>query len=281
MSSKPVILSERSESKNLKARSLDYTRDDSSYITPPPGSDLYYCLRKIKPPQKNAVVLIEALFQAIFTIPFKVKEDAVALAKLQWWQQEIERAYQGKANHPLTQNLTRLNIPQKQLISLVENTTQLLQYARFEKFEDLTVFIMQTYGLKELMIASCFDDKALKYQEDIFQIALGFALVDQLQNIRLHLQKSFIFFAENEMAKYEVTANDLLNLKTTPAILRLFQAQADKAANAFDKKLPKQQRLTQSRIKLASKWLKAVKEENFAVLEKNIAINPLYKLFLV
>ena len=59
-----------------------------------PGSTLYY-LARFSPPSRRADTAVVLAWHETLTGIRRVSEPGVALAKLRWWRDEIERALSG------------------------------------------------------------------------------------------------------------------------------------------------------------------------------------------
>jgi len=70
----------------------------------PPGSTDYYIVRFAPEDKRNALAHVLAWRGALEGLRH-LSEPQVALAKASWWQDELERAFTGKAQHPLAVGL--------------------------------------------------------------------------------------------------------------------------------------------------------------------------------
>ncbi|MGH8593395.1 MAG: squalene/phytoene synthase family protein, partial [Gammaproteobacteria bacterium] len=73
----------------------------------PPGSSLYYSNLHLAPKKKHALLALHALWMQLEEILHGASDPGVGRIKLQWWREEIERAFRGEARHPTALVLTR------------------------------------------------------------------------------------------------------------------------------------------------------------------------------
>ncbi len=71
----------------------------------PLGSAEYYAIRFAPKEQHARLALINSLYRTLRAIPRECSEPQLARQKLDWWRVEIDRAFEGKAQHPITQQL--------------------------------------------------------------------------------------------------------------------------------------------------------------------------------
>lgn len=72
------------------------------------GTDLYYALLGLEKNEQEKVILLYTLNETLRTIPYQRSDDSILRGKLGWWQEEIRRFTEKKAQHPLTQKLSHV-----------------------------------------------------------------------------------------------------------------------------------------------------------------------------
>lgn len=71
----------------------------------PPGSSSYYSVRCAAPELRDDLALIFAWHHVLREIPNQVSDSGVALAKLRWYREELQRAMRAESPHPLIRAL--------------------------------------------------------------------------------------------------------------------------------------------------------------------------------
>ncbi|MDE2400831.1 MAG: squalene/phytoene synthase family protein [Burkholderiales bacterium] len=76
-----------------------------SITTPRPGSSLYYAVRAAPDRTRPTLQTWLQWWHEVSAIPLTINDPGVAHAKLTWWQQEVQRGFEGQAQHPLMKQL--------------------------------------------------------------------------------------------------------------------------------------------------------------------------------
>jgi phytoene synthase len=72
----------------------------------PVGSSAYYSVRFAPPDLRDALALLFGWRAQLRDVPVQCSDPGVARLKLQWWREELGRAFEGEARHPLTRALS-------------------------------------------------------------------------------------------------------------------------------------------------------------------------------
>lgn len=245
----------------------------------PPGSAIYYSLRKLKSSARNAVVAVLAFYKEIEEVTLDYQDLSVAQAKLNWWRDQIIKIQQGKPDHPVAILLQKCMQEQElnpfPLIEIIDGLEQNLIPQIFNTFEDIIIQIIRTAGARELYIAKMLHDNPVN-AENIYQFTLVIELVYFMQHLRHYVQRGLIFFSQDEMQKFNVNEVELQQYKTTQNIANLVQYQGDKIERSYQlAKEIKQESNLKIRAEIAMAIWQAIKSENFHVLENFINITPL------
>lgn len=88
-----------------------------------PGARLSLTRHFIDSGLASKLVVLQAFYAEIATVPDRVSDSGVARNKLGWWQEEIHRCWQGKGRHPVSQAAVQQGITglvsAEQLVRLV------------------------------------------------------------------------------------------------------------------------------------------------------------------
>jgi phytoene synthase len=71
----------------------------------PPGTSAYYVIRFAPAAQQSALQALFGWRHALIRAATRVSDPGVALIRLQWWREELERAFDGAGQHPLARPL--------------------------------------------------------------------------------------------------------------------------------------------------------------------------------
>jgi phytoene/squalene synthetase len=249
----------------------------------PFGSDNYYSTLFLNDKDKYRNQCFLAFFDATYKIPFISNEESIAQQKLQWWHEEIERGSTGNAQHPLCQAMQHLElfnpITTQSLHQCIEATQHRIHYCRFSRFDDVIADSLQSFALCEKLIHINSHNN-----EPIHHLSLTLSLADKIIHLRQHIQKSFVFFAEQDLEKQGIKHHDFFKLQTSPGIQRLLCDYHQRAQQSFllaDKAMTKQDKKalqsTWLRAKLALFHLQLIAKDNYKVFEYNTQASPLWK----
>jgi phytoene synthase len=259
-------------------------------LAAPRGSAFYYSVSHLKSEQRAIVLALQALYLQLIDIVYQSNEASVAQIKFQWWRHEIQKISANEhAEHPLSpllqQAMQKYAIKPEDLIALIDGVEEKIHMQPFMNFEELTIHIMRTAGLKEKLL--CVVVKPDINVEIIYQLALINELISLMQHLRQDVNKGIIFFPVDELDKYYVTVAMLEHLKTTAEIEKFLKFQTDRVLNLYAdalKKISSEDKIAlrslMVRNKIAVATLKEIQKEDFHVLEQMTALTPLHMWWL-
>jgi phytoene synthase len=249
----------------------------------PAGSANYYAFKKLPPEKRIVVTAVCAFYIEIEEAVFACSDPALAFAKLDWWKHEVANLKAGECHHPvmrvLKQHQTDCLAPR--LMEIIDGLSQNIVCLPFLSFEEITIHIMRTAGVRELLIAELLEINSVS-TETIYQFAMMLDLVHYLQHLHQYVKKNIILFADDELNKFSVTVDLLQALKTTDAIKQLLSYQAAKAELAYQQGLQtlsieqqKKMNFLIIRCNISLTILDEVRAAHFDVLEHFIRLTPL------
>ncbi len=134
----------------------DYCQEKAA----PSGSSLYYSLLYQAPEQRRAIIAVHAFGREVGAVVDDCHDDDIALQTLHWWRTEIARAYAGNATHPVCQALqpalAAFELPQVQLLHIIEGHERDLRQAAYTSFAELEIYCQHVAGaLQQLTAKIC------------------------------------------------------------------------------------------------------------------------------
>jgi phytoene synthase len=245
-----------------------------------------FSLKKLTPTQRDAVTAVMAFYLEIDDVVFECQEMAVAFTKLNWWRLEVTKLMAGQSvDHPvmlaLQQVLKQMPFSTQRLVDMIDGIAQNLNFSPFNTFEDITLHIINTAGVRELLIAEIIGCDEKISSEAIYPFALVLELTRYVQHLRRYVRRGLIVLGEDELVKFQVSPEMLQAYQTTPQIKNLLQYQVGKAELAYrqaDALLSEsERRLLRNlllRCQLALTLLGEIKASEFSVLENLIMLTP-------
>lgn len=252
----------------------------------PPGSAFYFSLARENKADRDMVVAIAAFYEELNEILFECHDPMLARTKFAWWRGEVMKLTQGKSDHPviisLQKNWEWYALSPQRLLDLIDGMEQNLNLSPFNTFEEVTLHIIHTAGIREMLIANVLNQDEIFSPETIYSLTLVMELSHHIQFLHRDVRHGLIFFSEDELKQFAVTPAMLQLNKTTTPIRNLLQYQFEKIERAGAKALAeltpdlkKKWISTLIRIECAFISLKKIQKNQFNVLENLIIITPL------
>lgn len=255
------------------------------------GSSFYYSFLFLPPEQRRAITALYAFCREVDDVVDECHDPALARVKLGWWREELERGFQGDAQHPVTRALAapidRFNLPQEYFQEILDGMAMDLEQPRYQSFRDLALYCHRAAGVVGLLSAEIFGYRhrdTLRYAQDL---GTALQLTNILRDVREDAERGRIYLPLDELEQYGVTEQDLLAGRTSGATQALFRAQLNRARTFFQRaldRLPDEDRLAQrSGLIMAAIYqatLDEMEHDGLRVLERRIALTPLRKLWI-
>lgn len=259
------------------------------------GSSFYYSFVFLPPETRRAITAFYALCRELDDVVDECHERQVALAKLDWWRDEIGRFAAGRPEHPATQALSDTrqgrDVPPALLLEIVDGMAMDLEYLRYPDFKSLNLYCYRVAGVVGEVAAAVFggprseDDRALRRYAH--ELGLAFQLTNIIRDVGEDARRGRIYLPQDELARFGVNESDLLKGKDTPEFQRLMQFQFERATACYDRaiaSLPSSSRRAQRPgLIMASIYrtlLEEIRLDGFPVLRARVALTPLRKLWL-
>jgi len=250
------------------------------------GSALHYSTLYLPPAQRQVVLQIYAFYQEILACLFDCSEVTVARIRLQWWRDEIDRAFAKQASHPiaiaLTKTLENFSLNKKLFFCIINGFESYLDSPIFEHENDVFHFLSQTAGARELLTIQVTGEFP-EQEKYAYQLGAGLELIYLIQNLRRYIDKGHFFFAQQQLDFSHCKLENFSQHKTTKEVITFLTKQSELAkkylANAHQL-MPPSQKHNMIRTKLALTLLSEIEKENFPVLTQYIELNPLRMLWI-
>jgi phytoene synthase len=255
------------------------------------GSSFYYSFLFLPAEQRRAILALYAFCREADDVVDDCSDAGVARLKLQWWREEIGRAFQGTPQHPVTQalqpHLQRYNLPEEYFREILDGMEMDLDQQRYPDFSSLALYCYRAAGVVGLLAAEIFgyqDRGTLKYATEL---GTALQLTNILRDVHEDARRGRIYLPQDELRAAGVGEDDLLRGTGTPQLRQLFARQADRARDYYaraEQLLPEVDRPAQrSGLIMAGIYrtlLDEIEADGFRVLERRVALTPLRKLWI-
>jgi len=255
------------------------------------GSSFYSSFRFLPGLKRRAIIALYAFCREVDDVVDECKDESVARQTLNWWRLEVAKMYQGEATHPVTQALQNLlddfNLAEEYLLEIIDGMEMDLDTHHYATFKDLSLYCYRAASVVGLLSAEIFgfnNRETLKYAHDL---GMAFQLTNILRDVREDAERGRVYLPQDELKQFGVTQQNLTQPVTSDAVKNLFQYQADRAREFYQKafnKLPEEDRYSQrTGLIMAEIYLSLLDEienDNFSVLEHRIKLTPSRKIWL-
>ncbi|HVE50676.1 MAG TPA: presqualene diphosphate synthase HpnD [Casimicrobiaceae bacterium] len=252
------------------------------------GSSFYYSFLFLPPPRRRAITALYAFCREVDDVVDEVADRDVARVKLAWWRREVQSAYDGTPQHPVTQALASVvrefALPPEHFQSIIDGMAMDLEQARYVDFEALEQYCHRVAGVVGLLSAETFgysDASTLCYARDL---GIAFQLTNIIRDVGEDALRGRIYLPQSELREFGVAQSDILSRSTTPAFIALMKHQVERARQWYARalaQLPSVDRGAQRPGLIMGAIYRTLLDEiardGYAVLDRRIALTPLRK----
>ncbi len=255
------------------------------------GSSFYYSFLFLPPNRRRAITALYAFCREVDDVVDECKDPQVAANKLVWWRQELDRLYAGKPQHPVTQALQAVlpefNLPQEQLLEIVDGMEMDLQQTRYLDFTALSLYCYRVASVVGLLAADIFgysDRQTLKYAHDL---GTAFQLTNIIRDVGEDARRGRIYLPMDELKRFNVSVTDIFDARQSENFQKLMEFQIERAERYYAQALSqlpvidrKAQRPGLVMAAIYRALLDEIKRDGCQVLRQRTSLTPLRKLWL-
>jgi phytoene synthase len=217
----------------------------------------------------------------------------VALDARRQWRVAVDAAFNGsEATDPillaLVDTVRKYKIPDRYFHELLDGTEMDQTATRYATFDDLYKYcyrVASAVGLVVLPIFGFQDKGALEPAE---ACGIAFQLTNILRDVKEDAQMGRIYLPLEDLRRFGVSEDDILNACATPQFLELMKFEAGRAHGFYKKAQPLLPLIdADSRGTLAvmiaiyGGILRKIEQKNFAVFEERMRLSAAEKLWIV
>lgn len=255
------------------------------------GSSFYYSFLFLSDTQRQAITALYAFCREVDDIVDEIPEVDIARTKLNWWREEITRVYQGQANHPIAQALmTALKhypLQQDYFLDILDGMAMDLDQFSYPDFASLNQYCHRVAGVVGLLSAEIFsyrDQATLDYAQ---QLGLALQLTNIIRDVREDAERGRIYLPLDELSAHGVDVDEVLALKSSPSLVALLQAQAERAYHYYQQALSTlpdcdryHQRTGIIMANIYKAMLQEIERDGFQVMQHRVSLTPIRKLWI-
>jgi len=242
--------------------------------------------------KREAMTALYAFCREVDDVVDECTDYNVAQTKINWWKNEIENLYADKPQHPVSFALSpvvkQFNLTKEHFLEIIDGMEMDLKFNRYADFKQLQLYCYRVASVVGLLSAQIFGFKnrdTLKYAHDL---GMAFQLTNITRDVGEDARRGRIYLPLDELKKANVSEEDILNSRETPAVKALMEYQIERAESFYDKalaKLPKedarQQRAGLMMAAIYRTLLREIQRDGAEkVLNQKVSIPPFRKLIL-
>ena len=140
-------------------------------------------------------------------------DEEKSIAKLDEWEHELDRAYAGRARHPvmvaLADTVRRYDIPREPFADLLEAFRSDVNFAGFETIDDLTGYARYSANPVGRIVLYLFGYRDAERQRLSDLICSGLQLANFWQDIAIDFGKGRVYIPRRDLERFGVSTPDL------------------------------------------------------------------------
>ena len=255
------------------------------------GSSFYYSFLFLPTERRRAITALYAFCREVDDIADEVKDVGIARTKLAWWRTEVANLFAGHPHHPVTKALAPFVGPFRldagRMNEIIDGMEMDLDHHRYADFEGLKLYCHRAAGVVGQLSASIFgfaNAATLEYAE---ALGMAFQLTNIIRDVGEDARRGRVYLPADELARFDMTAEDIAARRAGPRFQELMAFQADRAQSYYDlafSRLPAEDRRSQrAGLIMAAIYrtlLEEIRRDGFKVLDQRVALTPLRKLWI-
>ncbi len=249
------------------------------------GSSFYYAFRFLAPAKRRAITAFYSFCREVDDVVDDCRDAGVARIKLEWWRQELDRAYGGQPSHPVARALREFvgpfNLPHAQMEAIIDGMIMDLGPVRYSDFESLQLYCHRVAGVVGEISARIFGHSEPATLDYAARLGLAFQLTNIIRDVGEDARRDRIYLPQDEMARFGVSTQDILQGRDSAAFRHLLEFQYQRARATYNQalaRLPAADRKAQRPGLIMAAIYQALLEEirlaGYPVLRCRIAIPP-------
>ena len=255
------------------------------------GSSFYYSFLFLPPERRRAITALYAFCREVDDVVDEMRDAGVARARLDWWEQELGRMFDGDPTHPVTRALRphtdQYDITRSRLVEVIDGMRMDLQQNRYLDYTGLRLYCRRVAGVVGEMASGVFgrtDPDTLRYADTL---GLAFQLTNIIRDVGEDARKGRVYLPLEDLQRFGVTVGDLLAARHGERFVELMRFQAARAREQYAAAyalLPEVDRRAQRpgliMSAIYSTLLEEIERDGFLVLDRRTSLTPIRKLWL-
>ena len=255
------------------------------------GSSFYYSFMFLPAHRRRAITALYAFCREVDDVVDECQDPQIAATKLVWWRQAVAKLYAGTPDHPVTQALLpvlgEFNLPQEQLLEIIDGMEMDLQQTRYLDFKALSLYCYRVASVVGLLAAEIFGSQDRKTQKYAHDLGMAFQLTNIIRDVGEDARRGRVYLPIDELQRFEVPVADILNARYSDNFRRLMEFQIERAEQYYAQAMAalpeidrKAQRPGLVMAAIYRTLLDEIKRDGCQVLTQRTSLTPLRKLWI-
>ncbi len=255
------------------------------------GSSFYYSFLFLPPPRRRAITALYAFCREVDDIVDESTDAGLARTRLDWWRGEIDRMFEGGAQHPVTRalspHLLEYRLERPRLIEIVDGMQMDLEQNRYVDFEGLRLYCHRVAGVVGLLAARIFGarrESTLRYADEL---GLALQLTNIIRDVGEDARRNRIYLPIEDLERFGVGVQDILASRHGDGFVELMRFEATRARAHYRQALallePEESRAQRPGLIMGAIYmtlLEEIERDGFRVLTHRTSLTPLRKLWI-
>ena len=213
---------------------LDYCRQKAAES----HSSFLSGFRFLSVEKRNAITVLYAFCRELDDVVDGCTDPNVAQITLNWWRSDLDKVFNNEMpEHPVHQALKDIrasfDLPKNEFEALIDGMQMDLEQARYGSFDELKLYCHCVAGVVGCLIARILgfsNPKTLEYAD---KMGLALQLTNIIRDVGEDARQGRIYLPIEEMQKFDVPANVIMQCKPTDNFAKLMQFQVDRARETY------------------------------------------------
>ncbi len=130
--------------------------------------------------------------------------------------------------------LAEFNLPQEQLLEIIDGMEMDLTQTRYLDFKALSLYCYRVASVVGLLAAEIFGYEDRKTQKYAHDLGMAFQLTNIIRDVGEDARRGRIYLPIDELQRFDVKAAEILNARYSDNFRRLMEFQIERAEQYYD-----------------------------------------------
>jgi 15-cis-phytoene synthase len=262
-----------------------------SQLTRKSRSNFYYAFLFLPQEKRQALYAVYAFCRSVDDIADGSTSVAEKQMLLDEWRRELDRCYEGQAQHPITvklaQSIQQFPIPREHFEEIIAGVEMDLSHNRYPTFRELYEYCYRVAGVVGLICIEIFGYRNPKAKDYAVNLGVALQLTNIMRDLKVDAERGRIYLPQDELARFGYREEELSQGAYTPAFVDLMQYTGSRARQYFQQARQlladeDQRSLVAAEIMGAIYYhlLEAIEASRYRVFDRIIALPTSHKLWI-